>query len=154
MAVITGGRAVAVSGDVGVGIVSAGLLVRRGGVAVDAGEARVVCGNLVAIVADGTVVRNREVSVVKCCAQPTTGGMAGVAGGGIARGNVIGDAATERLRAGPGRLMAPVASRVRGREGVIVVDVACRAWGFAGVGVCACERPAGGGVVELSVSPI
>ena len=154
VAVVADGGAVTIAGDVRVGIVGAGLLVRGGSVAVDASEARVVGGNLVAVVANRTVMRNREVSMVECCAQPSGGSVASVAGRGITGGNVIGDAAAERLRAGPCGLVAAIAGSVRGCQRVVAIDVASRARSFAGVGVCAGERPSGGGVVKFSVGPI
>ena len=69
--------------------------------AVDASKAGVVGGNLVAVVADRTVMRNREVGVVEGGAEPTGGGVASVASGWIAGSDVIRDSATESLCAGP-----------------------------------------------------
>jgi hypothetical protein len=51
-----------------VNVVRLRLLVRRRRVAIDAGEAGVVCRNLVAIVADRSVMRDLEIGVVEGCA--------------------------------------------------------------------------------------
>ena len=73
-----------------------------------------------------------------------------------ARRNVVRYASTQRRRALPRRLVAPVAIRVRGRKGVIVVDVAVRAgsdlarWRHL---VRTRQRPAGAGVVKIRVQP-
>jgi len=65
VAVVASRWAVAVTADSIVNVVGLGLLVRRLRVAVDAGEARVVGRNLVAVVAHRPVVRNREVRVIE-----------------------------------------------------------------------------------------
>jgi hypothetical protein len=153
VAVVADGGAVGVSGNVGVSLVGAGFLVGRGGVAVDAGEAGVVGGDLVAVVADGTVVRDREVGVVKRCTEPAGGGVTSVAGGGIAGGEVVGYTATQCLRAIPGSLVAAVTSGIGGCQGVIAIDVASRAGSFAGIGMSASERPARRRVIKFSVRP-
>ena len=83
-----------------------------------------------------------------------------VAGGALrcreARGNVIRNIAAESLRAGPGRLVAAVAIRVRRGKCVVVVDVAVGA-GVYLAGRCqlvrARQRPAGRGVVKRGIGP-
>jgi len=52
VAVVAGGGSVAIAVHVRVSLIGLGLLVRSLGVAVDAGEAGVVGGDLVAVVAD------------------------------------------------------------------------------------------------------
>lgn len=134
------------------------LLVSGGGVAVDAGEAGVVGGNLVAIVANGVVMGNGEVRVIECGVEPACCGVAGIAGGGETSSEMVGNEAAEGLRAVPVRLVAAVAGSVRGGEGIIVVHMAIGAGGDRGTGrgrhlMCASERPSGGAVVELAVGP-
>lgn len=70
MTVVASRGAVDEPADAGVLVDRCGLLMRRGGMAVDAGEAGIVGGDLVAIVANRIVVRNWEVGVIERCAQP------------------------------------------------------------------------------------
>ena len=63
-------------------------------------------------------MRNAEPGVIKGCPQPARGdprSVAGQASGRVHRSNVVRHDAAERLRAQPGRLMATIAIRVRGR---------------------------------------
>ncbi len=69
------------------------LLVSGGGVAVDAGEAGIIGGNLVAVIANGAVMRNGEVCVIECGVEPACCGVAGIAGCGEAGREMIGDEA-------------------------------------------------------------
>jgi hypothetical protein len=92
--------------------------------------------------------------VIERCAEPTTGGVACVAGSGIPRGNVIGNTAAHRLRAVPVGLMAAIASSVRGGQGIVAVQMAGRARGLGGIGVSPGERPARCGVIKFPVGPI
>jgi hypothetical protein len=66
------------------------LLVSGGGVAVDAGEAGIVGGNLVAVVANRAVMRNGEIRVIECGIEPTCCGVAGIAGGGETSSEMVG----------------------------------------------------------------
>lgn len=127
MAGVAGGGPVAVSPDTVVDVIRLRLLVRRLRVAVDARKARVVRRNLMAIAAHRAVVRNREVSVVECRPQPTGGRVASVARLRIPGRDVVGHRSAQRLRAQPRRLVAPITSRVRRGQSVIVADVAIRA---------------------------
>src|SRR5690349_6182156 len=77
---VAGGGAVTITANSLMDTVRLSLLVRRRCVAVDAGEAGVVRGNLVAVVAHRAVVRNREIGVVECGAEPTGGRVASVTG--------------------------------------------------------------------------
>lgn len=77
------------------------LLMSGLGVAIDAGKAGIVGGNLMAIVAGRTMVRDREIGVIEGCAEPGRRCVARVAGGGITSGDVIGNAATKSLRTVP-----------------------------------------------------
>lgn len=154
MAVVADNGAVGITGDVGVSLVGASLLVRASGVAIDAGEAGVVGGDLMAIVANGAVVGNWEIIVIESGAEPTGRSVATVAGGGIAGGEVIGHAAAQCLRAIPGGLMAAVASGIGGGQGVIAIDMAGGAGSLAGIGVGSGERPPSRGVIKFSIGPI
>jgi len=127
------------------------LTVRALRVAIDAGERGVVRRDEMAIGTHRAVVRNREVGMVKRRAEPGSGVVTRVAGGRVARGDVVGDGAAQRDRALPGREVATVTIRVRSREGVIVIDVALPA-SRAGQ-VIAGQRPARGAVIELCVGP-
>src|SRR5262249_6760000 len=113
VAVVAGRGAVAEASHAVVNIHGRCLLVRGLRVAIDAGEARIVGGYLVAVIAHRAVVRYREVRVVKRRVQPARRHMARVASGGIPRCNVIRHLATQRLRAQPRRLVASIASGVR-----------------------------------------
>ena len=131
---------------------------RRGRVAIDARKARIVRGNLVAIVAHRPVVRNREVRVIKRRTQPAGCRMAGVARGRVARRDVIGHGTAERLGAGPGSQVAAVTDGVGGGEVVIAVDVAVGAANDLRSGsgrhlVRPGECPSGAAVIELAVGP-
>jgi hypothetical protein len=154
VAVVADNGAVGITGDVGVSLVGASLLVRASGVAIDAGEAGVVGGDLMAIVANGAVVGNWEIIVIESGAEPTGRSVATVAGGGIAGGEVIGHAAAQCLRAIPGGLMAAVASGIGGGQGVIAIDMAGGAGSLAGIGVGSGERPPSRGVIKFSIGPI
>ena len=82
--------------------------------------------------------------------------MAGIAGGRVSSGNVVGDRTAEGLSAVPLRDMAAVAGSVRRGEGIVVVDVAVRAGLHAAGGgdnVAAREGPSGSAVIELAVGP-
>lgn len=134
------------------------LLVCAGGVAVDAGKAGVVGGNLVAVIANGAVMGNGEIRVIECGVEPGCCGVAGVAGGGEIGREMVGDEAAEGLRAVPVGLVAAVAGGVRAGEGIIVVHMAIGAGSDGGTGrgrhlVRASERPSGGAVVKLAVGP-
>ena len=148
--VVAGGGSVAIAVHIRVSLIGLRLLVRRLGVAVDAGEAGVVGGDLVAIVADRFVVRDREISMVESCAKPTGGGVASVASSRITGGDVIRDCTAKSLRAVPIGRMAAVTRGVRRGEGVVVVDVAQVAGGRK---VSAGERPTGGAVIERAGLP-
>ena len=150
MAVVAGGGAVGITVDVGVSIVGLRLLVSSLCVAVDAGEAGVVGGNLVAIATNRAVVGNGEISVIESSAEPVCSGVAGVASGWISRRDVVRDRTTESLRAVPIGEMATVASRIGSSEAVIVVEVAR---GAGSVHVCAGQSPASSGVVEHAGIP-
>jgi len=99
-----------------------------------------------------TLQREARCGVVKLSIRPENGVVARrTHGSRKARGNVVRYASTQRRRALPRRLVAPVAIRVRSRKGVIVVDVAVR----AGIHLArrrhlvrTRQRPAGAGVVE------
>jgi hypothetical protein len=153
VAVVACGGAVAITGNAVMAIVSVGLLVGGLGVAVDTGEASVVRGNLVAIVAHGIVVRNREVCVIESGAEPRCGGVASFASVWVPRGNVVGHGAAESLRAGPSGLVAAIASSIGGAETVIVVDMAGGARRLGGVQMRACQWPAGSAVIKCSRLP-
>jgi hypothetical protein len=132
------------------------LLVRRGGVAIDAGKTGVVQRYLVAIIANRPVVRNREVGVIEGGAQPAGRCVARIAGGWITRGNMVWHRTAERLRAVPLRQMAAVTGGVRGSERIIVVHVAIGAGlHTAGGGhhMSPGQGPTRRAVVELSIRP-
>ena len=95
-------------------------------VAIDARKLRVVGRNLVAVRANRSVVWDRKPGVIKGRPCPRGRRVAGVAGRRIAGGDVVRDGAAERLRARPIGLMAAIASRVGGRQRVVVVDMALR----------------------------
>ena len=59
------------------------------------------------------MVWNREVRVVESGAEPACRRMAGIAGGRIARRNMVRYGATKGLRAVPVRYVAAIASRIR-----------------------------------------
>ena len=96
------------------------LLMRGCGMAIDASEVGIVRGNLMAIVAGGRirfVMRNREIiAVIKSGAQPGRSGVARVASGGVAGGNVVRYGTAKSLRAIPLRNVATVTSGVCGSE--------------------------------------
>lgn len=151
MAVVAGGWAVNVSTYLlvmGICLCSA---VERIGVAVYAREVGIVCRNQMAIGADRTVVRDCKGRVVKSRAEPRGSVVASCARSWVAGGDVIGNIAAECCRALPGGNVAPVAIRIRGGEVVIAIDMALRA-SRAGQ-VESGEGPAGGAVIEFSVSP-
>ena len=126
------------------------LLMSRLRVAIDASEACVVGRNLVAVVADRTVMGNREIGVIERCAEPIGGGVASVTSGRISRGNMIWNAPAECLCAVPIGLMAAVTGGIRGRKAVIVIDMAR---GARRGRVCAGKGPSGRGVIEHAGIP-
>ncbi len=153
MAIDANRRAVGIAVDSPVIRVGLRLVAVRSRVTNDAGECRIVGRHGMAIGTDRAVVRNLEPRMVKGSAQPIGSGprrVASHAGRRVLRGDVIWHGPTERLRAQPSRLMAPVAIGVRGRQAVVAVDVArC-----AGCGdVHALERPSCRAVIELSICP-
>ena len=150
VAVVAGSRAVAVTRNVGVSLIRLRLLMSRLRVAIDASKARVVGRNLVAIVADRTVMGNREIGVIERCAEPIAGGVASVASGRISRRNMIRNTPAECLRTVPSGLMAAVTGGIRGRKVVIVIDMARRARRGR---MCACKSPSGRGVIEHAGIP-
>ena len=153
---VAGGGAVAVTPYALVGVVGLRLLVRCRRMAVDAGEARVVRGDLVAIVADRPVVGNRKVRVIKDRAQPARSAVTRVASRWVPGGDMVGNRTTKGLRAVPLRHVATVTSRVRRGQRVIVTDVAVRAGlnaAWRRHHVAARQSPARGAVIELSVGP-
>jgi hypothetical protein len=158
VAVVAGGRTVDEIRDTRVLVGGRDLLVSGGSVAVDACEGGIVCGDLMAVVADGVVVRNGKVGVFEGGVEPAYGGVAAIAGRWESRSDVIRHEAPERLRAVPIGSVAAIAGCVRRGQGVIVVDVAigagfdCGARGGRHL-VRTRERPARGAVIELPVSP-
>ena len=150
MAVVASGGAVGITAYPLVSVVRLGLLVRRGGMAVDAGKLRIVGGNLVTVSADRTMVRNREVSVIEGCAQPIGGGVAAIASRRVASSDVVRDRATQSLCAVPVSEVTAVARGVRGGQRIVVADVAQVARRSQ---VSAGEGPAGTGVIKRPVGP-
>jgi len=156
VAVVAGGGAVDEIANAVVLVGGGNLLVCSRGVAVDAGEAGVVRGDLVAIVADRTVMGNGVIRVIESGAKPRGGDVASVASGRIPGGDVIGYGTAEGLRAVPLCLVAAIARSVGGSQRIVVVDVAIGAGLHAAGGgndVAAGERPSGGAVIELAISP-
>lgn len=103
------------------------LLMGTGCVAVDAGKAGIICGDLVAIIAHGGVMRNGEVGVIEGSAEPICGGVAGITGRWISGGEVVGDETAESLRAVPGGLMTTETGCIRRGQRIIIVHVTIRA---------------------------
>ena len=124
VAVVTGGRSVAVAVYIRMGLVGLGLLMGGLGVTVDTGKAGVIGGNLVAIIAYRLVMRDGEVGMVERGPKPGCRRVASVAGCWIPCRHMIRNAAAESLRAVPIGSMASIASRVCGCETVIVADMA------------------------------
>ena len=156
MAVVASRGAVDESADAGVLVDRCGLLVRRGGMAVDASKAGIVGGNLVAIVANGGVVWNREVRVIESGTEPVCGGVTAVAGRGISSRHMVWNRATEGLRAIPLCDMAAVAGRIRRRQRIVVIHMAVCAGLHAarsGNNVAARESPSSGAVIEFAIGP-
>jgi hypothetical protein len=127
-------------------------------VAIDARKAGVVGGDLMAIVANGVVVRNLEIGVVESGPEPTGGGVASVAGGGVTSCHVIRNGAAQSLSAVPGRKVTTVANRIGRRQRVVAIHMALRARRDEAPGgghhlVCSRESKTGGAVVELTVGP-
>jgi len=153
--VVTTRRGVSVVAIALVLLVRTPLVVRiSAGMAVNAGECRVVRRDQVAVRTDRAIMRNAEPGVIKGSPQPARshpGGVAGYAGCWIQRGNVVRHGAAQRLRTQPGRLMASIAIRVRRSKGErIGADVARS----AGRGdVRSLQRPARGAVIELAIHP-
>ena len=116
VAVVAGRWSIRVTAHPVVGIVSLCLLVGCGRMAIDAGELRIVSRHLMAVGANGTMVRNREVGVVERGVQPVGGGVARVACRRVPGSNVVRDATTEGLRAVPLRNVASIADGVRRRQ--------------------------------------
>lgn len=127
VAVVAGRRSVHEVRYAGVLVDGYCLRMSGGGVAVDARKTGIVCGHLVAVVANRPVMGNREICVVERGSQPTARRMAAIAGGRISRGDVVRNGAAQRLRAVPLRLMTAVTSGIRRSERIVVVDVTVRA---------------------------
>lgn len=112
---VTGRGAVNVSAYASMLRIRLGLGMVRGRVAIDARKRRVVCGNEMAIIADGAMVRNREVRMVERRTKPIRrdpGRVAGDASGWVLRGNVIWHGAAQGLRALPSSRVAAVTIRI------------------------------------------
>ena len=155
---VAGGGAVAVTADTLVNVVRLSLLVSRGRMAIDASETRVVRRDLMAVVTYRSVMRDLEIRVIECGAQPTGGRVAGVARLRLAGCDVVWHGATKCLRAEPRRLVAPVTRGVSRTQGVIVADVTIRAGGDLGARrrghlVRAGKSPTGGAVIKRSRIP-
>src|SRR6266404_4536909 len=112
MTVVTSRRVIDVAAYALMVLVRTPLVVRIGArMTVDTRELRVVRRDQVAVRTDRAIVRNAEPSVIKGRAQPAGGdprSVAGQASGRVQRGNVVRHGAAERLRAQPGRLLAPM----------------------------------------------
>ena len=93
---------------------------------------------------------NGEPGVIEGRSCPRRRRVAGVAGRRIAGSDVVRDGAAERLRAVPIGLMAGIASRVGGRQRVVVAYVA---QGATRCKMRACKRPAGRGMIKGPVCP-
>lgn len=125
-------------------------------VAVDTGESRIIGRDLVAIVANGAVMRNREVRVLVAGAEPACCRVAAIASGSKSSGDVIRHGTAESLRAVPLRQVAAIASCIRCRERIVVVDVAVGAGLDAarrGHDVPSRQRPSRRTVIELAIGP-
>jgi hypothetical protein len=158
VAVIASGRAVYEIADARVLVRRRDLLVRCVGVAVDTSEGGIVRGDLVAIVANRTVMRNREVGVLESGVQPAYRGVASVAGGRKSRGNMIRNQPPQSLRAVPGCLMAAVACGIRRSQRIVVVHMAIgapldRRTRRGGHLVRTRKRPTRGAMVKRAVGP-
>ncbi len=154
VAVVANGGAVGVPVDTAVLTVGTRLGVIVVGVAVDASKAGKIGRYLVAIVADRTMVGNREVrGVVEGSTEPAGGVVAtrSVASGRESRRDVIGYAAAQGLCAVPIGKVTAVARRVGRGEAVIIADVALSTSGFGQMR--AGESPTGGAVIERSRIP-
>ena len=103
-----------------------------------------------AIVANRTIVRNREPRVIERGAGPRGRRVARVAGSRITRSNVIWHRAAQSLRAVPIRLVTAVARCIGGVQRIVVANMAQSAGGGK-VGACQC--PTGRGVIKRSVRP-
>jgi len=104
----------------------------------------------VAIVANRTIVRNREPRVIERGAGPRGRRVARVAGGRITRRNVVWHRATQSLRAVPIRLVTAVARCIGGVQRIVVANMAQSAGGGK---VRACQCPTSRGVIKRSVRP-
>jgi len=146
-------RSICVAADATMIRVRLRLATVRARVANDAGEDRIVRGIDVAVRTDRPVMWFFEPGMVESRSEPVRGhpsGVAGYAGGGVLRRNVVRHSTAECLRAQPCRLVASVAIRIRGRQRVVVVDVARGARrGY----VRALQRPARRAVIEFAVRP-
>jgi hypothetical protein len=153
MAVVTGGRTVAIPVDALVIRIRLRLVAVRTRMANDARKHKVVRRIDVAVGAYRPMVWLSEPRVVENRAQPIgrdPSGVAGHAGGRVLRGDVVRHTPAKRLCALPSRLVAAVAIGVRGCQGVIAADVA-RSTRRGHVETL--QRPACRGVVKLSIHP-
>jgi len=135
-----------------------GLLVRSSGVAVDAGKARIIGGDLMAIIANGAMMRNNEVRMVESGAEPGCGCVAGIAGCRIPGRDMVGNCTTKGLCTRPGCLVTAVAGGICGGQGIVVVHVAIGAAhdfraSRRGHLVGARECPTRGAVIKPAVDP-
>lgn len=127
VAVVTSGGAIGIAAHAAMVAVSLTFPVGGFRVAIDASETGKVGRNLVAVVTDGAMVGDREViAVIEGRAEPTGSRVAagGIARCGEARGDVVWNGTTERLRGIPIRDVAGIARGVGGSERVVVADVA------------------------------
>ena len=113
MAVVASRGTVGITADTLMLLVRLGLLMRGGGVAVDAGELRIIRRNLVAVGADRTMVRNGEICVIERRAQPVSGRMAAIARGWVTGSDVVRDRTAQGLCTDPFSGVAAVAGGVR-----------------------------------------
>jgi len=104
----------------------------------------------VAIIANRTIVRNREPRVIEGGSCPRGRRVARVAGGRITRRNVIRHRAAQSLRAVPIRLVTAVARCIGGVQRIVVASVAEVARRGE---VSAGQGPARGRVIECAVGP-
>ena len=103
-----------------------------------------------AIIANRTIVRNREPRVIEGGSCPRGRRVARVAGGRITRRNVIRHRAAQSLRAVPIRLVTAVARCIGGVQRIVVANMAQSAGGGK---VRACQCPTSRGVIKRSVRP-
>src|SRR5271157_485632 len=133
VAVVASGGAVAITTYALMRVVCLSLLVRRLRVAINAGKAGVIRGNLVAVVARWGirfVVGDREeIAVIERGSEPACRRVAGIARRWITGRNMVGHRAAQGLRAVPIGNVAAIADGIRGGQRVIVANVALRASG-------------------------